>query len=159
MTLNNLSTVYGPNLLRPATATTSTGETTAVDIITPVSVVLYYLNCSEEYYDEDLFKSSSDTATGRDSRRESQSSRRDSQGSRRDSQSSQRDSQGSKWDGQASKRDSHGAKRDNQVSRRDGGKRMLLSAGEEVDTGFTGGMLPRSLRDSSAMDAKRESVI
>ena len=49
MSLNNLSTVYGPNLLSPG------GNEMQMDVVTPVSVVLFFLNCPAEYFDETLF--------------------------------------------------------------------------------------------------------
>lgn len=48
MSLNNLSTVFGPNLLSP-------GNMLQMDVVTPVSVVLFFLNCPEEFFDESLF--------------------------------------------------------------------------------------------------------
>ncbi len=49
MSLNNLSTVYGPNLLSPG------GDEMRMDVVTPVSVVLFFLNCPEEFFDESLY--------------------------------------------------------------------------------------------------------
>lgn len=61
MTLNNLATVFGPNLLRPGSNSGDHPDAylsaVTMDVVTPVSVVLYFLNCSEEYFDEHLFKS------------------------------------------------------------------------------------------------------
>ena len=57
MTLNNLATIFGPNLLRPG-GNSAEINIAAMDVVTPVSVVLYFLNCPEEYFDESLFKSS-----------------------------------------------------------------------------------------------------
>ena len=50
MSLNNLSTVYGPNLLSPGG-----NEMMHMDVVTPVSVVLFFLNCPEEFFDESLY--------------------------------------------------------------------------------------------------------
>lgn len=52
MSLNNLSTVFGPNLLSPG------GDALNMDVVSPVSVVLFFLNCPEEYFDESLFGNS-----------------------------------------------------------------------------------------------------
>lgn len=52
MTLTNLATVYGPNLLHPGTAEPAYLSMMAMDVVTPVSVVLYYLNCPEEFFDD-----------------------------------------------------------------------------------------------------------
>ena len=52
MSLNNLSTVFGPNLLSPG------GDEMKMDVVTPVSVVLFFLNCPEEFFDESLFGNS-----------------------------------------------------------------------------------------------------
>ncbi len=49
MTLTNLATVFGPNLLHPGNSDASVFN---MDVVTPVSVVLYYLNCPEEFFDE-----------------------------------------------------------------------------------------------------------
>lgn len=51
MTLTNLATIFGPNLLRPGGAGLEI-NIAAMDVVTPVSVVLYYLNCPEEYFEE-----------------------------------------------------------------------------------------------------------
>ena len=48
MTLTNLATVYGPNLLHPGNLETGVFN---MDVVTPVSVVLYYLNCPEEFFE------------------------------------------------------------------------------------------------------------
>ena len=53
MNLNNLATLFGPNLLQPASMA---GDQMAVDVVTPVSVVMYFLNCPEEFLDESLFQ-------------------------------------------------------------------------------------------------------
>lgn len=64
MTLTNLATIFGPNLLRPGGAGSEI-NVAAMDVVTPVSVVLYYLNCPEEYFDEGSNKTSPDsTAVG-----------------------------------------------------------------------------------------------
>lgn len=52
MSLNNLSTVFGPNLLSPG------GNELKMDVVTPVSVVLFFLDCPEEFFDESLFGNS-----------------------------------------------------------------------------------------------------
>lgn len=58
MSLNNLATIFGPNLLHPGTTTM---EAFMMDVVTPVSVVLFFLNCPEEYFDENLFRASPDS--------------------------------------------------------------------------------------------------
>jgi hypothetical protein len=58
MSLNNLATIFGPNLLHPGTTTM---EAFLMDVVTPVSVVLFFLNCPEEYFDESLFRASPDS--------------------------------------------------------------------------------------------------
>ena len=58
MSLNNLATIFGPNLLHPGTTTM---EAFMMDVVTPVSVVLFFLNCPEEYFDESLFRASPDS--------------------------------------------------------------------------------------------------
>lgn len=58
MSLNNLATVFGPNLLHPGA---SSMDVFMMDVVTPVSVVLYFLNCPEEYFDESLFRASPDS--------------------------------------------------------------------------------------------------
>ena len=69
MTLNNLATVFGPNLLRPGNTNPMELNFAVMDVVTPVSVVLYFLNCSEEYFDENLFRSPEASSAG-SSRRE-----------------------------------------------------------------------------------------
>lgn len=73
MTLNNLATLFGPNLLRPSGTNPMEMNAAAVDIVTPVSLVLYFLNCPEEYFDENLFRSPEASSLGsrRDKKRES----------------------------------------------------------------------------------------
>ena len=58
MNLNNLATLFGPNLLQPASVA---GGQVAVDVVTPVSVVMYFLNCPEEFLDESLFQVASES--------------------------------------------------------------------------------------------------
>lgn len=60
MTLTNLATIFGPNLLRPGGAGLEI-NIAAMDVVTPVSVVLYYLNCPEEYFDEGSNRTSPDS--------------------------------------------------------------------------------------------------
>ena len=83
MSLNNLSTVFGPNLLSPG------GNEMKMDVVTPVSVVLFFLNCPEEFFDETLFgqsELSSSTSSSNKSRNTggrgsfSQGEKRDSNG-------------------------------------------------------------------------------
>jgi len=69
MTLNNLATVFGPNLLRPGNTNPMELNLAVMDVVTPVSVVLYFLNCSEEYFDENLFRSPDASSTGTGSSR------------------------------------------------------------------------------------------
>lgn len=73
MTLNNLATLFGPNLLRPSGTNPMEMNAAAVDIVTPVSLVLYFLNCPEDYFDESLFRSPEISSLGsrRDKKRES----------------------------------------------------------------------------------------
>lgn len=81
MTLNNLSTVFGPNLLSPG------GNELKMDVVTPVSVVLFFLNCPEEYFDESLY-SQSDLSTSTSSSNKSRNTGgRGSFAERRDSNS------------------------------------------------------------------------
>ena len=58
MSLNNLATIFGPNLLHPGITTM---EAFMMDVVTPVSMVLFFLNCPEEYFDESLFRASPDS--------------------------------------------------------------------------------------------------
>lgn len=60
MTLTNLATIFGPNLLRPGGAGLDI-NIAAMDVVTPVSVVLYFLNCPEEYFDEGSARTSPDS--------------------------------------------------------------------------------------------------
>lgn len=60
MTLTNLATIFGINLLRPGGAGADMNMA-AMDVVTPVSVVLYYLNCPEEYFDEGSARTSPDS--------------------------------------------------------------------------------------------------
>ena len=57
MTLPNLATVFGPNLLRPADTSDSISHA-ALDVRTPVSVLLYFLNCPDDFFDESVIGSS-----------------------------------------------------------------------------------------------------
>ena len=57
MTLTNLATIFGPNLLQPG----GDGSQINMDVVTPVSVVLYFLNCPEEYFDEGSNRTSPDS--------------------------------------------------------------------------------------------------
>lgn len=63
MTHTNLATIFGPNLLRPG-GTGTEMNAAAMDVVTPVSVVLYYLNCPEEYFDESPRMSPDSSAAG-----------------------------------------------------------------------------------------------
>lgn len=75
MNLNNLATLFGPNLLRPA----PTGEENsllnmaAVDVATPVNVLMFFLSCPEEILDEAQPHTSpaSTASTGRGKRKDS----------------------------------------------------------------------------------------
>lgn len=49
MNLNNLATVFGPNLLRPGTNQTAAA---AWDVISPVNVLMFFLTCPMEVYDD-----------------------------------------------------------------------------------------------------------
>ena len=51
MNLNNLATLFGPNLLRPAPEN-SLLNMAAVDVATPVNVLMFFLSCPEEILDE-----------------------------------------------------------------------------------------------------------
>ncbi len=62
MTLANLATVFGPNLLRPAFKADQPAA--QVDVVTPVNVVLYYLNCPEEILDENFIRVSPTPTSG-----------------------------------------------------------------------------------------------
>ena len=72
MTLNNLATVFGPNLLRPAAKTIEAQTAAQIDVVTPVNVVLYYLNCPEDIFDESLFRCSPNSS-GASGKREGKS--------------------------------------------------------------------------------------
>ena len=52
MTLNNLATVFGPNLLRPGYSGADNFMAAAMDVISPVNVLLFFLTCPEEVYEE-----------------------------------------------------------------------------------------------------------
>ena len=62
MTLTNLATVFGPNLLHPGISEPAHLNMMAMDVVTPVSVVLYYLNCPDEFFDEIQTASPENTA-------------------------------------------------------------------------------------------------
>lgn len=51
MTLNNLATVFGPNLLRPG-FTSGDFAVAAFDVMSPVNILMFFLTCPEEVYDE-----------------------------------------------------------------------------------------------------------
>ena len=75
MNLNNLATLFGPNLLRPAPMgqEESLLSMAAMDVATPVNVLMYFLSCPEEYLDETQVQTSpvSTASTGRGRRRDS----------------------------------------------------------------------------------------
>ena len=75
MNLNNLSTLFGPNLLRPAASgqEESLLNMAAVDVATPVNVLMFFLGCPEEILDEAQAATSppSTASTGRGRRRDS----------------------------------------------------------------------------------------
>ena len=73
MNLNNLSTLFGPNLLRPASQEESLLNMAAVDVATPVNVLMFFLSCPEEVFDEAQMNTSpaSTASTGRGRRRDS----------------------------------------------------------------------------------------
>ena len=53
MTLNNLATVFGPNLFRPGTSEDDPPNIAAAfDIMSPVNTLMFFLNCPEEVFDE-----------------------------------------------------------------------------------------------------------
>lgn len=54
MTLNNLATVFGPNLFRPgaSTAIAQNPMAAAFDVMSPVNILMFFLICPEEVYDE-----------------------------------------------------------------------------------------------------------
>ncbi len=53
MTLNNLATVFGPNLFRPGiTEDSPPNIAAAFDIMSPVNTLMFFLTCPEEVYDE-----------------------------------------------------------------------------------------------------------
>jgi len=60
MTLTNLATVFGPNLLHPGNSDATAFN---MDVVTPVSVVLYYLNCPEDFFNEIPDSSPENTAS------------------------------------------------------------------------------------------------
>lgn len=66
MTLTNLATIFGPNLVRPGGAGSEI-NIAAMDVVTPVSVVLYYLNCPEEYFEESASNRTSPVSTAQGS--------------------------------------------------------------------------------------------
>ena len=101
MSLNNLATIFGPNLLHPGTTTM---EAFMMDVVTPVSVVLFFLNCPEEYFDENLFRASPDSTAAPSQPQESQISQvsRVFGGSRRESSGSVRHRQKDEDSGEVS---------------------------------------------------------
>ena len=64
MTLNNLATVFGPNLLRPGGARGAPGafDVSAMDVISPVNILIFFMTCPEEVYQEP--QSFSNTGSG-----------------------------------------------------------------------------------------------
>ena len=75
MNLNNLATLFGPNLLRPAPIgqEESLLNMAAVDVATPVNVLMYFLNCPDEFLEEAQVHTSpaSTASTGRGRRKDS----------------------------------------------------------------------------------------
>ena len=75
MNLNNLATLFGPNLLRPAPTgqENSLLNMAAVDVATPVNVLMFFLSCPEEILDEAQPHTSpaSTASTGRGKRKDS----------------------------------------------------------------------------------------
>ena len=75
MNLNNLATVFGPNLLRPAPSgqEESLLNMAAVDVATPINVLMFFLSCPEELLNEAQIHTSpaSTASTGRGRRRDS----------------------------------------------------------------------------------------
>ena len=51
MNLNNLATLFGPNLLRPG----SNQAAAAFDVMSPVNILMFVLTCPIEFYDEPSF--------------------------------------------------------------------------------------------------------
>ena len=76
MNLSNLDTLFGPNFLHPA----PTGQEESllnmatVDVATPVNVLMYFVNCLEEFLDEAQVHISpaSTASTGRGRQKDSQ---------------------------------------------------------------------------------------
>ena len=53
MTLNNLATVFGPNLFRPGYSEDEPPNMAAAfDIMSPVNTLMFFLTCPEEVFDE-----------------------------------------------------------------------------------------------------------
>ena len=54
MTLQNLATVFGPNLLRPGGPRGAPGtiDVSAMDVVSPVKILIFFMECPEEIYQE-----------------------------------------------------------------------------------------------------------
>lgn len=54
MTLQNLATVFGPNLLRPGGPRGAPGtlDVSAMDVVSPVKILVFFMECPEEIYQE-----------------------------------------------------------------------------------------------------------
>lgn len=74
MTLNNLATVFGPNLFRPGSGKAMDGidlAAIAMDVISPVNILLFFMTCPESVFIEPGSASTTSTSSRSDSRKRS----------------------------------------------------------------------------------------
>ena len=67
MNLNNLATLFGPNLLRPG----SNQAAAAFDVMSPVNILMFVLTCPIEFYDEPSFGGSAPNSASKASKKRS----------------------------------------------------------------------------------------
>ena len=67
MTLNNLATLFGPNLLRPGTNSQSAAA--AFDVMSPVNVLMFFLICPLEVYDDPSASNSAPSSASKKSKK------------------------------------------------------------------------------------------
>lgn len=67
MTLNNLATLFGPNLLRPGTNSQSAAA--AFDVMSPVNVLMFFLICPVEVYDDPSASNSAPSSASKKSKK------------------------------------------------------------------------------------------
>ena len=65
MTLNNLATLFGPNLLRPG----SQSAAAAFDVMSPVNVLMFFLVCPIEVYDDPNSSNSAPSSASKKSKK------------------------------------------------------------------------------------------